>query len=233
MDGMVESFVQGLFDPDRMFSHLPYMLLILSMLMRSMVWLRIIAVTSGVAKIGFRVFFVFEPISILWETVFVLVNLGQLLLIWYYERHHRFSEDARRFAESMPSGADRRAIKRLLDLSETEEHAPDAQLTREGQTVPRLMFLADGVVKIERGGTIIAVCGPGDYVGELSFLSGNPASATAIVVKPARLIAFDQKRLAAATRKDTQLRRTLESALNQNLAGKLVRSNDKILPHTA
>ena len=40
-----------------------------------------------------------------------------------------------------------------------------------------------------------------------------------------RLLAFDQAKLATAIEADPTLRRTLESALNRNLAGKLSRSN--------
>lgn len=231
---MLDDLLRGLTNPVILFGHFTYLLLIISMLMRRMVWLRSLAVASGIAKIIYRAAFVFDPVSVLWETVFVLVNIGQLLIIWYYENHHRFPEDERQFVESMPSGSDRRAIKRLLDQSELRRYAPGDRLTEEGRAVPQLLYLADGVVQIERGDRIVAVCGPGDYIGELSFLSGNPASATATVVKPSRLLVFDQERLSRAINADAQLRRTLESALNQNLAGKLVRSNDdKILQRPA
>lgn len=99
-------------------------------------------------------------------------------------------------------------------------------LTREGQVVTQLVYIADGIVKIEHGDRVVAICGPGDYIGELSFLSGKPASATATVVKPTRALVFDQANLTTAIAADAQLRRTLESALNRNLAGKLTRSND-------
>jgi CRP-like cAMP-binding protein len=98
-------------------------------------------------------------------------------------------------------------------------------ITHEGEKVTNLTYLADGIVKIERGDRVVAICGPGDYVGELSFLSGNPATATATVVKPVRALVFNQTKLAEAIENDAQLRRTLESALNRNLAGKLMRSN--------
>jgi len=80
---------------------------------------------------------------------------------------------------------------------------------------------------VEHADRVVAICGPGDYIGELSFLSGNPASATATVVKRTRALVFDQAKLTAAIGNDAQLRRTLESALNKNLAGKLTRSNDQ------
>lgn len=222
---LAEELRRSLTDPVVLFGHFTYFLLIVSMLMRRMVWLRTLAVASGLAKILYRAFFAIDPISLFWETVFVLVNVGQLLVIWYYERHHRFAEEQQHFVESVP-GVERSALKRLLALSDLERHEPGTQLTIEGEPVARLSYVADGIVKIERQGTVVAICGPGDYVGELSFLTGSQATATATVVKPIRVIAFDQKRLAAAIDGDAQLRRTLETALNKNLAGKLVRSGN-------
>jgi CRP-like cAMP-binding protein len=78
---------------------------------------------------------------------------------------------------------------------------------------------------VEADDRVVAICGPGDYIGELSFLSGQVATATATAVKPLRALAFNQGKLATAIGADSGLRRTLESALNHNLAGKLARSN--------
>ena len=222
----VDELLAGLRDPVILFGHFTYLLLIVSMLMRRMVALRLLAVASGVTKIVYRAFFVIDPVSVLWEAIFVLVNVIQLAIIWYYEYHHRFSEEQQHFADNIPGDVDRSALKRLLDLSDLKRYAVDDVLTREGETVTRLVYLADGIVKIEHGGRVVAICGPGDYIGELSYLSGNPASATAIVVKPVRVLSFEQAKLAAAMKGDTQLRRTLESALNRTLAGTLVRANE-------
>ncbi|MGV3490111.1 MAG: Crp/Fnr family transcriptional regulator [Devosia sp.] len=226
---MFDDLVRGLTDPVTLFGHFTYFLLIVSMLMRRMVLLRLFAVSAGIAKIIYRSVFLFDPVSILWESIFTLVNVIQLFLIWYYEHHHRFADDHKHFADNMPDDVDRRAIKRLLDLADLERFAPDTTLTDEGQPVQRLVYIADGIVKIEHAGRLVAICGPGDYIGELSFLSGKPATATATVVKPTRALVFDQQKLTASISADPQLRRTLESALNRNLAGKLTRSNDGTL----
>ncbi len=223
---VLDELLRGLTNPVTLFGHFTYFLLIVSMLMRRMVWLRTLAVASGVAKIVYRAVFVLDPVSVLWETIFVLVNVIQLSIIWYYEYQHRFSADEDHFVSNMPAGIERSSIKRLLALADLNAVGVGETLTREGEPVKTLMYVADGIVKIEHEGRVVAICGPGDYVGELSFLSGNPASATAIVVKPTRILAFDQARLASAFAANPQLRRTLESALNRNLAGKLARSNE-------
>lgn len=230
---MLEQLLRGLTDPVILFGHFTYLLLIVSMLMRRMVTLRLLAVASGLAKIVYRGVFVLDPVSVLWETIFVIVNVVQLLIIWYYEYHHRFDAEHQHFADSMPVTVDRSAIKRLLDLADLERFEPGHVLTTEGERVTRLVYIADGIVKVEHADRVVAICGPGDYIGELSFLSGNPATATATVVKPTRVLVFDQARLTTAVGNDAQLRRTLESALNKNLAGKLMRANDPAPEHGA
>ena len=226
----IDELLHGLRDPAILFGHFTYLLLIISMLMRRMVWLRAFAVASGLTKIVYRAFFVFDPVSVLWETVFVLVNIGQLLIIWYYERHHRFSGAEQHFADNMPPGMDRATIKRLLGFSASRDVEAGATLTSEGQGVDDLLYVAGGEVRILHGDRIVATCNPGDYVGEMSFLTGNPASATSKSVTPVRLLAFERRKLRAAIDADPALRRTLEAALSRNLAEKLVRANDAARP---
>lgn len=218
--------LDGITDPVILFGHFTYLLLIVSMLMRRMVWLRSIAVASGVAKIIYRSYFVIDPVSAVWETIFVAVNLGQLVLIWYYERHHKFAEDERHFVGSMPPGIERRAVKRILEVCEVREVAAGATLTVEGEPVQALMYVASGVATIERAGVVVAACGPGDYIGEMSFLTGRSASATARAVKSVRVLAFDQAKLRKAIETDIGVRRAMESSLNLNLVGKLTRANE-------
>ncbi|OEO30996.1 hypothetical protein VW23_018475 [Devosia insulae DS-56] len=234
MSGLFDQLLTGLTNPVILFGHFTYFLLIVSMLMRRMVWLRSFAVASGVAKIIYRAFFVFDPVSVLWETVFVLVNIGQLLLIWYYERHHRFTEDHRHFVDSMPPSVERRALKRLLAFATVREVPADEVLVREGEVVKDLLYVADGVARIETAGRIIAVCGPGDYLGEMSFLSGEPATATVVASRPMRVLAFDQQRLHVAVASDAAIHRAMEAGLNRNLVGKLVRANTaRVAPASA
>lgn len=220
-----EDFAARMMDPSHLLTHLPYALLVISMLMNDMGWLRAIAIAAGVIRIINRAFIDVDPIIVFWEVIFVGVNVVQLLILWYYAKRHRFSEDEQRFAALMPSGVDRRTIRRLLRLARLRHAAEGERLTHEGKAVSELIFIADGVMQIERGGRIVAVCGPGDFVGEMSFVTGAPASATAIAAKPMRYLAFEQGRLHAAIEADSDLRQALDASLNHNLVGKLAKAN--------
>ncbi len=217
-------FVGEMLDPSHILTHVPYALLVLSMLMNDMGWLRAIAIAAGVIRIVNRAWFEVDPIIVFWEVIFVAVNVGQLLILWYYARRHRFAEHETHFAASMPSSVDRRSIRRLLKLARLRQAEPGDRLTTEGAPVGELMFIADGVVQIERGGVIVAVCGPGDFLGEMSFVTGSPASATAVVARPLRYLAFDQMRLHHALESDSELKQAMDAAFNRNLVGKLAKS---------
>jgi hypothetical protein len=227
MPNYLDTLTSGLTDPVILFGHFTYLLLIISMLMRRMAWLRALAIASGLAKIVYRGFFVFDPVSVVWEVIFVAVNIGQLLILWYYERHHAFEEHQKHFVSSMPPDIERHSIKRLLELSTTREIEAGTLLTTEGQPVPELIFVSKGVAVVEKQGAAVAACGPGDYVGEMSFLTGRPASATARAFKPMTVVVFDQEKLKAAIDSDPGIRRAMEASLNLNLVGKLMRSNDQ------
>lgn len=223
-----DSFLEQMLDPSHALTHLPYALLVLSMLMNSMGWLRAIAIAAGLIRIVNRAFFEVDPVIVFWEVIFVAVNVAQLLILWYYARRHRFAEHEQPFAESMPRNVERRTVRRLLRLAHLRHAEPGERLTTEGAPVAELMFIAEGVVQIERGGGIVAVCGPGDFLGEMSFVTDAPASATAVVVKPLRYLAFDQTRLRTALAADSELKQAMDASFNRNLVGKLAKTGSRI-----
>lgn len=221
-----DQILADLSDPAILFGHFTYFLLVLSMMMRRISWLRGLAIASGLTKIFYRAVLVPDPVSVFWEAMFVLVNVGQLLLIWYYQKYHRFQEHEKLFVQSLPPNIERRSMRRLLKIATTKTFEDGATLTVEGEKVNELLYIASGVVTIERGGVVVAACGPGDYVGEMSFLTGKMATATARVARPVTVLAFNQQQLRLAAEGDTGIRRILETSLNQNLVGKLVRTSN-------
>jgi CRP-like cAMP-binding protein len=221
----LSDFTAVMLDPAHFLTHLPYALLVISMMMNDMGWLRGIAISAGVIRIINRAFIQIDPIIVFWEIIFVAVNVIQLAILWWYAKRHRFSDDEQRFASIIPASIERRTVRRLLRLAKLRHIDTGDKLTVEGKPVSELMFVADGVAQIEKGGRIVAVCGPGDFVGEMSFVSGDAASATAIAAKPMRYLAFDQQRLRAAIETDGELRQALDASFNANLVGKLAKAN--------
>jgi signal transduction histidine kinase len=220
----LQALAEELLNPTKLLTHLPYALLVISMMMNDMGWLRLIAIAAALIRIVNRSFFEVDHVVAFWEVAFVGVNVIQLLILWYYNKRHRFTEEETRLIEAIPTDVERRTIRRLLRLATLEAAAAGTTLTTAGKSPERLLFLTDGVAQVEKDGRIVAVCGPRDFVGEMSFISGEPASATVIAAKPVRYYAFERTRLRRALDADSGLRQALDASFNRNLAGKLVRT---------
>src|ERR1041384_4450295 len=105
-----QAFLERMLDPSHILTHVPYALLVLSMLMNDMGWLRAIAILAGVIRIINRAWFEVDSIIVFWEVLFVAVNVGRLAILCYYARRHRFEDHEQHFAASMPGSVERRTI---------------------------------------------------------------------------------------------------------------------------
>ena len=98
--------------------------------------------------------------------------------------------------------------------------------SRKARQAPQLVFIARGAASVEKAGTIVGVCGPGDFLGEMSFLTGKPASATVRVANQVRCCIYDPAVLKALAKRYPSIRQALEFSFNRNLVGKLERMNE-------
>ena len=218
-------FLDQFATPGKLVGHLSYVLLIASMLMRSMKRLRIVAVSAGVVSALYGYFWLRDYVTVFWEVIFVATNLGQLLLIEWENRRAQFSADEDRFIAKVLPDVERAHAKRLLRIAEQRSYEADDRILEEGQPVPELIFVLEGAVRIDKDGQMVGVCGHDDFLGEIGFMLGSPASATAVATHGVRCLVFERVALARALQKDMIVRHALEASFNRNLVEKLVKSN--------
>lgn len=225
MDAVLRELPLALSDTGRIVGHFTYFLLVLSMLMRSMAWLRGIAVVAGIAKIIYRSVFVFDPISILWESVFVLVNLGQLIVLWWMNRPPRVTEEEKYMLDTLAPHLPPAAARALLARVEWREAAAGTHLTDEGKAVGGLLFVSAGDVDVVVAGRTVAQCSRGDFIGEMTWEEGNPATATAVARSGVRYAWFEREGLRKVLGRVNLLRYALSASFSRNLIQKIARRN--------
>ncbi|WP_457935592.1 Crp/Fnr family transcriptional regulator [Mesorhizobium sp. 10J20-29] len=222
----MDEFFTNLMNPDNAFGHVNYILIILSVSMSSMRWLRVFAIASGITGVIYYGFIVSDEISAMWETIFTSVNVIQLAIILLASRRRSTSEDEQFFIDTVMPNLEGNLRARMLKLARWQTKEPGEVLVEEGEAKPQLVFIARGAASVERGGNIVGVCGPGDFLGEMSFLTGKPASATVRVANETRCCVFDPGVLRILTDKNPGIRQSLEVSFNRNLVGKLERMNE-------
>jgi CRP-like cAMP-binding protein len=81
-----------------------------------------------------------------------------------------------------------RSLEQIGKLADEIDVADGTELTREGASGGEFFVILDGKVKVERGGTVLATLGPGEFLGEIALIDGGPRTATATTDGPARLL---------------------------------------------
>ena len=86
------------------------------------------------------------------------------------------------------AGCKRSALEEISQLAD-EVDVPDGYtLIREGTFGEQFFLIAEGRVRIERGGKTIRTLGPGDFLGEIAIIDKGRTTASAIAEGPAKLL---------------------------------------------
>lgn len=225
--------IENAFTFGSVIGHLSYVLLVLSMMMRTMIKLRIIAISAGLTSLIYGLFILNDPVTVFWEAVFVSVNLVQLFIIMFENRKAAFSDEEAIIVKAMVPGKDLRHARRIMSIGEWNEADPGTVMIEEGEMTTHLFLLVRGAVQIERDNKIIGVCGEGDFLGEISYLNNIGATATAVVANQIRYFSFERNRLSSFLERDAELRQAVEASFNRNLIGKLVKTSHAITKNPA
>jgi CRP-like cAMP-binding protein len=126
---------------------------------------------------------------------------------------------ARHFAALQPP-----EFLRLWRMAERRPLPAGTVLTRQGQQAPALYFLLQGAVRVRQGGREVAHLGPGEFVAEMSLLTGALASADAESVGEAEAMCWPVDRLRQLRQRNAGLWTKIQSVLGHDLVAKIQRA---------
>jgi CRP/FNR family cyclic AMP-dependent transcriptional regulator len=85
-------------------------------------------------------------------------------------------------------GLSRRELGQVASLAAEIDLPAGRKLTSEGRSGREFVVLVDGVADVSRSGKTINKLGPGDFLGEISLVTGRPRTATVTTRSPATLL---------------------------------------------
>lgn len=102
-----------------------------------------------------------------------------------------------RYFQQVPLFGDlsKRGVRRVIQAASEIDEPAGTVLVREGDLGRELYILVGGTARVSRGGRKIAEMGPGDFFGELAFLSHAPRSATVTSTSDTRLMILGPREL--------------------------------------
>jgi hypothetical protein len=208
--------------------HLSYLVLALSYWLTSIYWLRVVAIVgSGLEIIYFTYTGGDLKVGIIWTVVFILINTFHLVLLTRERMSLRLPDaDAPLLRESLAGLSDEQ-IAKLLRAADWKNCEPGEILTRQDAPVDALYFLCRGRANVEVGGKFVTYLEKGSFIGEIAYLTGNPATATVTIDEPSRLLAFSKMKMARVVSSDEQISGIVYQLLGRDLALKMRRTNTR------
>ncbi len=221
----MDTAINTVIAPVAYLGHFALFLLVLSMLMGNLKLLRVLAIASGLLMIFYSAFVLGDIAGIFWGSALVCANLFQLAWVAFRNWRMVFTRDEQAFYLGAVPDLTPVDVRKFLNAGTWTDVVTGTYLARQGEPNRELVFITMGHVNIETDGQVVAACGPGDFIGEVSFATNDPATASAVTASPVRYIGFDPAALSRLLERYPHMRAALELGFRHNIRDKLVQAN--------
>ena len=207
-------------------AHLAALLLVAAALQRRPRIIRLLATLAGIAALAHFALAGAGFAWVFWSGLFAAINAVHFAALAMRARSGKLLEEERELFDGVMKIGETGQQRHLQDLIDWRDVVAGQALVTQGQANPPLIYVARGRADIVVDGKHVGQCAPGDFLGEMSLISGQTATATVSAAEPMRVARFDREALAQLSRAAPEIGRALDSALNRSLAAKVMRMNE-------
>ena len=209
--------------------HLAFGLIAFSFLVKDILWLRTVSIIASLFSVFYNYFIPIEPmwIAIGWNFVFVTVNLYHIAVIIYEKRPVHMSPKHKELYETMFKDMTPVEFLKVTKIADWIHFKPGEVITQQGRPVPDLNLIYNGTVDVAVDKEKVAELKDGQFVGEMSFLTEKPATATCVVKHDSELLVWKQEQFKELLKRNPSLYFTIQSLLSAQVSSNLVSSSKK------
>lgn len=203
--------------------HLASILTMVAYLLRDILWLRFLTILSCFAGIVFNYFVPATPLwtVIGWNTLFALINIVQIGIIIRERTGIHFTEEEKELHETLFKSFAPFEFMKLMRIATWRQAAPGDVVAIEGQALDSVMMIYNGRLSVEVKGKQLAELQDGNFIGEVSFISGGEATATVRATEPTRYLTWKKKDIDQLLKRNPGMRLALQAMLSTDLSRKL------------
>ena len=206
---------------DILFLHTSYLLTLIALSIREILWLRIVLT---IAQCGHLIHaFMNQDINkSAWTIIFVLINFIQILIIFRERREMIIPEQIRDLYENIFHIKTSREFIHFWDHGKLQ-HIEKETLINSGDSQADLMLVLNGKANVIKKKKNIATLKRGQFIAEISYITGKPTSADVISHEGLTYYVWDRNTLNMLRKTKPVIMNKLDRIITLDMAGKLIR----------
>ncbi len=195
----------------------------LSYAVRDILWLRLLSVIAGFSLLPY---FLIGPkgcqnAPIFWQVVYILINGWNLFLLLRERRVIPLSADQERLRLLVFQDLSPREAHHLLSKAEWKSFSEGDVIIRAGVISEELVVLYRGHAGVRIDGDEIATLRDGQFIGEISYLTGGPTTADVVALTETVTAVWRRNDLQELFQRSPVVGQKLQNTLGQDMARKL------------
>lgn len=207
--------------------HISFALGAVSYWVRDEIWLRSLLILSFATGLIYNAMPPVGPLWLVlfWLTVYVFINVYRITTKLAESRKVRLNEEEAELRDTVFPEFTPVEFAKLMRIGTWKNAPAGVTLTTQGQPVSEVSVIQSGHLVVEIDGRNIHTMKDGEIVGEMSFIGGNPATATVRTIAPTRYIAWQQPALRALLARNPAMSSAMRSVFSVELTRKLIESD--------
>jgi len=201
--------------------NLGYFLVFLALAIREILWLRI-TITAGQSTL-----FTYSMLNgnyniAFWNSLFILVNIIQIIILYREKQELEIPEEIQDLYENIFHTKSHWEFLFFWNQGKIRQAEKETLIT-SGDTQTDLMLILNGKADVIRDGEKITTLERGQFIAEISYVTGKPASADVVPQGSLTYYVWDHNTLDKFRKSIPVTMGKLDSILTLDMAGKLTR----------
>ncbi len=209
--------------------HLAFGLIAFSFLVKDILWLRVVSILASLFSVFYNYTIPVDPmwLAINWNIVFIAVNLYHVAVIIYEKRPIKMAPKDKELYETLFNEMTPVEFLKITKIASWQTFLSGEKIIRYGSPVTDLILIYNGTVDVDVSNKIVAELKDGQFIGEMSFLTGKPATATCIVKHDTECLVWKQPEFKELLKRNPSLYFTIQSLLSAQVSNNLVKESKK------
>ena len=199
--------------------HLAFGLIAFSFIVKDILYLRLVSILASLFSVFYNWVIPVEPmwIPIGWNFVFVALNLYHIAVLMYEKRPVKMNDKNAELYETLFKDMTPVEYLKVSKIAEWKTFKPGEIIIQEGMPVKDLHLIYNGAIDVVVKDKKVADLKDGQFVGEMSFLTEKPATATCVVKHDAELLVWRQREFKELLKRNPSLYYSIQSLLSAQL----------------